>query len=393
MVAVRTITVFFNTSLYPTNRSPERLRAFVSKINIERLKRPFEKAGIEVYNVRLSISPPRTKEELEGILKIIEEAPFDYFGGFGTFGVNGLTRTLPSVLRSDERVTAFISVESLEEAIKASDVVLELKNDVSAARLLVGVNPPRFSPYLPYSFIRDPAISYGLSIAINRVSDLRDAIENNSYEEVKRAVFVTLPKVAYPIHEIAQKLDVPYMGIDVSLAPMPGVKEESVGALLSDLSSSVDGMLSYIYTLNEAIKEYPLVAPLVGYNRVMTPLGEDHVLARLAEEGKLTVDTLKARSAVCSTGVDVVPILYYKVTGTIVDTIAIGLSQRKTIGARVIPRDKKESVDLGAIGKAPVLRRAFFFSSSGMNSLYFSRVFLLTSSSIVRRIESTIAYV
>ena len=217
------------------------------------------------------------------------------------------------------------------------------------------MNPPRFSPYLPYSFINDPAIKYGFSIAINRVADLKEAIDDTSYKGVQEAVYLTLPKIAYPVHEIASHLDLAYLGLDISLAPIPGVKEESVGELLMRLSD-VDGALAYIYTINKALRSYPIVAPLVGYNRVMTPLGEDHVLAQLASEGRITLDTLKARSSVCSTGVDVVPVLSSKVSGVIADTTAIGLYKKEPLGARLIPRDKKELVDLGAIGAAPVLR-------------------------------------
>ncbi len=346
---IRTVTFFVNT--YRRDLSID--------ISRREIKEAFEE--YEVYNIRLSISPPRSIEELHERLKEMLKLDFDYFGGIGSIGVNDLSVEIIKALKHDDRLTGFISVESIEESIEAARLVKEhLYRDTAAARLLIGINPPRFSPYLPYSFVLDPSIDIGFSVAINRVADLRE-VASRDLGELREAIVKILSKHIPRIEALSKRLereiDAKYLGIDVSLAPMPGIKDESVGELLYNITGSTHGILPYIYFINKTLDDLPIVFSRVGYNRVMTPLGEDHKLAELAREGSLTLDTLKARSSVCSTGIDVVPIEKDLVEAIVADTISIGMAQKKPIGARLIPWDAGEEVDLGAIGSAPVLTR------------------------------------
>jgi len=273
---IRTVTFFVNT--YRRDLSID--------ISRREIKEAFEE--YEVYNIRLSISPPRSIEELHERLKEMLKLDFDYFGGIGSIGVNDLSVEIIKALKHDDRLTGFISVESIEESIEAARLVKEhLYRDTAAARLLIGINPPRFSPYLPYSFVLDPSIDIGFSVAINRVADLRE-VASRDLGELREAIVKILSKHIPRIEALSKRLereiDAKYLGIDVSLAPMPGIKDESVGELLYNITGSTHGILPYIYFINKTLDDLPIVFSRVGYNRVMTPLGEDHKLAELARE-------------------------------------------------------------------------------------------------------------
>ena len=79
----------------------------------------------------------------------------------------------------------------------------------------------------------------------------------------------------------------------------------------------------------------------------MLPVMEDVVLARRAEEGRYGLDELLSYSAVCGTGLDVIPlpgdITVDKLERILLDVASISLKLDKPLSARLIPIKGKKA--------------------------------------------------
>jgi uncharacterized protein (UPF0210 family) len=97
-----------------------------------------------------------------------------------------------------------------------------------------------------------------------------------------------------------------YGGIDLSPAPL---KDVSIGAAIENyLHAPVgsSGTLTAAAMITRALRAIPVKQ--AGYSGLMLPILEDTVLAQRWTEGKLTLDSLLAYSAVCGTGLDTIPL-------------------------------------------------------------------------------------
>jgi uncharacterized protein (UPF0210 family) len=138
-----------------------------------------------------------------------------------------------------------------------------------------------------------------------------------------------------------------YGGIDTSPAPM---KEVSIGRAIECLSGvpfGEAGTLSACALITSVIKNVPVKQ--AGYCGLMLPVMEDEVLARRAEEGRYGLFELLNYSAVCGTGLDVIPL-----PGTVTeegigrllgDLAALSTKLSKPLSARLIPIPGMEAGD------------------------------------------------
>lgn len=86
-------------------------------------------------------------------------------------------------------------------------------------------------------------------------------------------------------------------------------------------------------------------------------------MIRAAKDGTLSIPKLEAMTAVCSVGLDMIPIPgstpTATISGMIADEAAIGMINNKTTAVRVIPvpgKDVGDEVDFGGLlGHAPIM--------------------------------------
>lgn len=130
-----------------------------------------------------------------------------------------------------------------------------------------------------------------------------------------------------------------YMGIDLSPAPL---KEVSIGRAIENLTGAPvgsSGTMSAAAVITRALAEIPVKH--VGYSGLMVPVLEDEVLAQRWSEGVLTLDALLAYSAVCGTGLDVVPlpgdISEERLARIIGDMASLAFKLHKPLSARLLP--------------------------------------------------------
>jgi uncharacterized protein (UPF0210 family) len=117
--------------------------------------------------------------------------------------------------------------------------------------------------------------------------------------------------------------------------------------------------------LNDCVKKGGVMASsyVGGLSGAFIPVSEDAGMIEAAEAGHLTFDKLEAMTCVCSVGLDMIAIPGDTPTttlaGMIADEMAIGMINKKTTAARIIPVPNKKVGDKvvygGLLGEAPIM--------------------------------------
>ena len=111
------------------------------------------------------------------------------------------------------------------------------------------------------------------------------------------------------MRDLAEEAGFTYGGIDLSPAPMGA---ESIAAAMERASLGLfgsSGTLALSGVMTAAIKAAAeAVGPSCGYNGLMLPVLEDALLGQRVAEGRASVISLLAYSAVCGTGLDTIPL-------------------------------------------------------------------------------------
>jgi uncharacterized protein (UPF0210 family) len=97
-----------------------------------------------------------------------------------------------------------------------------------------------------------------------------------------------------------------FMGVDPTPAPLGPV---SIGAAIETYTGAKfgsSGTMTAALAITTAVKAVPVRQ--IGYSGLMVPVLEDQLLARRWAEGTYNTDSLLAYSAVCSTGLDTLPL-------------------------------------------------------------------------------------
>ena len=185
----------------------------------------------------------------------------------------------------------------------------------------------------------------------------------------------TIKKIAYKItstgelvgRKLAQKLDIPFGVIDLSLAPTPA-EGDSVAGIFQAMGlehAGAHGTTAALAMLNDAVKKGGIMASshVGGLSGAFIPVSEDAGMIEAAENGYLTFDKLEAMTCVCSVGLDMIAIPgdtpTSTIAGMIADEMAIGMINKKTTAVRIIPAIGKgvgESIHFGGLlGDAPIM--------------------------------------
>jgi len=117
--------------------------------------------------------------------------------------------------------------------------------------------------------------------------------------------------------------------------------------------------------LNDAVKKGGAFASshVGGLSGAFIPVCEDLTIADSAVNGTLSLEKLEAMTAVCSVGLDMVAIpgdtSAEMISAIIADEMAIGVINKKTTAARLIPAPGKKAGDHvvygGLLGEGPVM--------------------------------------
>ena len=354
--------------------------------------------GIDVVNKRISVSPIAlvgaafSSEELVEVAQTLNEAArelnIDFIGGFSALVEKGMTRgdealigAIPRALQCTERVCASVNVATTRAGINMDAVSLmgrciketaELAADrdgLSCAKMCVFANIPQDVPFMAGAYLGsgepEAVINVGVSgpgvvkKAVDRVLAKDPGLSFGDLSEVIKRTAFKVTRVGELIgREVARNLEVPFGTVDLSLAPTPNVGD-SVGEIFQSLgleSIGAPGSTALLALLNDAVKKGGAFASshVGGLSGSFIPVSEDLNIARAAEEGRLTLEKLEAMTSVCSVGLDMVALpgdtSAETLAAVIADEIALGVVNRKTTAARLIPVPGKKAGDKAVFG-------------------------------------------
>lgn len=357
-----------------------------------------EKYGIPVVNKRIAVSPiavaaaPFGPEEMAAIAGTLDKAAravnVDFLGGFSALVEKGMARgdralidAIPQALASTERVCASVNVATTRAGINM-DAVLRMGQQIKAAagltadrdglacaKLVVFANIPEDVPFMAGAYLgvgeRDRVINVGVSgpgvvkKAIDRlVAEDPEADLGRITELIKRTAYKVTRAGELIGREVAQILGVPFGVVDLSLAPTPNVGD-SVGEIFQSLglaSIGVPGSTAALAMLNDAVKKGGAFASshVGGLSGAFIPVSEDLNISRSVEHGYLSLEKLEALTSVCSVGLDMVAvpgdITAETLAAIIADEMAIGVINKKTTAARIIPVPGKMAGERASFG-------------------------------------------
>lgn len=366
-----------------------------------------DKYGIPVVNKRIAVSPiavaaaPFSSAQLVNIARTLDssakEVSVDFIGGFSALVEKGfaesdlaLIEAIPEALSETERVCASVNVAStraginmdavylMGQAIKTAAEYTAQSDGLACAKLCVFANIPQDIPFMAgaYLGVGEPGavINVGVSgpgvvrRAIDRARDADPSLTLGQLSEIIKRTAFKVTRVGELIgREVAEQLNVLFGVADLSLAPTPNVGD-SVGEIFQSLgltSIGVPGSTAVLALLNDAVKKGGAFASssVGGLSGAFIPVSEDVNISEAVRRGFLSLEKLEAMTSVCSVGLDMVALpgdtSAETMAAIIADEMAIGVINRKTTAARLIPVPGKKAGEKayfgGLLGEATIL--------------------------------------
>lgn len=363
--------------------------------------------SIPIINKRIAVTPISiigescknlSSNDYLKIAKTLDEAAkavnVDFIGGFSALVQKGFTKgdkalieSIPEALTSTERLCSSINLASSKAGINM-DAVLKMastiketaqltadKDGFGAAKLVCFCNSVSDNPFMAgaYCGFEEPECS--LNVGVSGPGVIRAAVEAMPEDTDFGELANRIKQIAYKItttgelvgRELAQKLEIPFGVVDLSLAPTPA-QGDSVAGIFQAMGleeAGAHGTTAALAMLNDAVKKGGIMASsnVGGLSGAFIPVSEDSSMVEAVEKGCLTFDKLEAMTSVCSVGLDMIAIPgdtpVETIAGIIADEMAIGMINKKTTAVRIIPVPNKQVGDIavygGLFGKAPIM--------------------------------------
>lgn len=359
------------------------------------------KYGIPIVNQRISVTPIAQIAAATGadsyvsIAQTLDKAAkaigVSFIGGFSTLAPKGLTpsgevliRSIPEAMRTTDIVCSSVNIGSTRAGINMDAVKLmgetikrtaeTTPEGFGCAKIVVFCNAVDDNPFMAGAFHGSGEGDVMLNVGVSGPGVVQAALAGCTSENLTEIAEI-VKKTAFKItrvgeligQEAAQRLNIPFGILDLSLAPTPAVGD-SVARILEAMGLSVcgtHGTTAALALLNDAVKKGGMMASSAvgGLSGAFIPVSEDEGMIAAAEAGVLTLDKLEAMTAVCSVGLDMIAVpgrtSAATISGIIADEAAIGMINSKTTAVRIIPvpgKDVGESIEFGGLlGYAPIM--------------------------------------
>ena len=359
--------------------------------------------SIPIVNKRISVTPISivgescSEKDYVKIAKTLDDCAknlgVDFIGGFSalvekgfTQGDEALVNSIPEALASTERLCSSVNVATskaginMDAVLKMADIIkksAELtadKDGIGAAKLVVFCNSVGDNPFMAGAYTGYGEPECALNIGVSGPGVVRAAILDLDRKADLGILSNKIKQTAYKItgtgeligRRMAEKLGVPFGVIDLSLAPTPAVGD-SVAQIFQAMGlehAGAHGTTAALAMLNDAVKKGGIMASsyVGGLSGAFIPVSEDAGMIEAATNGYLTFDKLEAMT--CSVGLDMIAIPgdtpTPTIAGMIADEMAIGMINKKTTAARIIPAPNKYFGDKivygGLLGEAPIIK-------------------------------------
>ena len=215
---------------------------------------------------------------------------------------------------------------------------------------------PPLTPFYPGSYHTGPGHQFAVALQSASVVAAAMGSTNGPDQErsnqARQAVATALGEHARAIEAAALRAQKQtgwdYAGLDLSPAPL---KELSIGGAIERFIGAkfgASGTLTVAAIITGALEDIPVKR--TGYSGLMLPVLEDSVLAQRWSDGTVNLDALLAYSAVCGTGLDVVPLPGSATTARleriIGDVATLAVKWHKPLSARLLPVAGKQAGDM-----------------------------------------------
>ena len=355
---VRTVTAFVPFDPLRSEATLEETAAF-----LERARADLRAVGFEVETLRLATPP------LAGALdRVLLAERLDFFLRLDRWAAErGLVISLgPAVVEDvyDPARVEFV-VELLERsralhtsviiadesgvrpnALRAAAEIIRRLGEKPAAaplgfRFAALARCPPGIPFFPAAYAEGKQREFALGLESAGV--LAAAVRGDADLATKRvrlraAMEGPLQRLENAALALARESGWAYLGIDTSPAPLGGV---SIAAAIESLAGQPlgsPGTLAAVSALTSFVQSLPVRR--TGFSGLMLPVLEDAVLAARVAEGRVGLSLLLAYSAVCGTGLDVVPLPGAATTEQLErvlgDVAALAVRLRKPLTARLL---------------------------------------------------------
>ncbi|MCT2534471.1 PFL family protein [Aquibacillus koreensis] len=359
--------------------------------------------GVPIINKRIAVSPVAeilgnaNVEQAITLAKTLDKAAedlgVDFLGGYSALVHKGIAKgdqvlldALPEALSVTNRVCSSISVgttktginmdavRQMGKIIKETAVKTKDNNGIGCAKLVVFCNPVEDNPFMAGAFHGsgegEAVISVGVSgpgVVLNALKRFPDADLGQVSDIIKKTAFKITRAGELLGRVVAERLNVPFGIMDLSLAPTNAMND-SVAEILEEIGLErvgTHGTIAALALMNDAVKKGGAMASsyVGGLSGAFIPVSEDNGMIKGIEDGALTLSKLEAMTCVCSVGLDMIAldgnVSPETLSAIIADEAAIGMINKKTTAVRVIPvvgKSEGETVEFGGLlGRAPVI--------------------------------------
>lgn len=215
-------------------------------------------------------------------------------------------------------------------------------------RFAAAAFPPLNAPFYPVSYTHGQGRGFAIGLESAGIVNQAFASSGGDLPTATDLLAESLGLEARKVEELARRVEKitswSYVGIDVTPAPL---KDVSIGAAMETLLEGPlgsPGSLSVAYAITSAVHRIPVLQ--AGYSGLMLPVLEDTVLARRWEAGRINRDALLSYSAVCSAGLDAIPlpgdVSQREIASIIADTASLAVKWKKSLSVRLLPAPGKK---------------------------------------------------
>ena len=209
---------------------------------------------------------------------------------------------------------------------------------------------PDGTPFYPASYLASEGKRFAIGLqSANVVADALASTKSPQLaeEHLKASLTIYAQQVESTAKEISQSTGWKYGGIDLSPA---GLKDVSIGRAIENFLGApvgTSGTLTTTALITRALKAIPVTQ--AGYSGLMLPVLEDSVLSQRWSEGRLSLDAMLSYSAVCGTGLDVIPlpgdVSRDQLAAILGDVASLSVKWHKPLSARLLPVAGKKAGD------------------------------------------------
>ena len=234
-----------------------------------------------------------------------------------------------------------------------ADLARQEKDGFANLRFCALANVPPYAPFFPaaYGAPGRPAFAFAIQGADLALAVFESAATLlQAREDLINQVESRAQHLAELGEKLAQIYNYEFKGIDFTLAPFPAELDsiaralEALGLPAFGLPGSLAACAFLTSTLDQAHFKR------TGFNGLMLPVLEDSGIAARADDGSLSIQDLLMFSAVCGTGLDVIPLpgdsSAEALEPLLLDLAALALRLNKPLTARLMPIPDKQAGEM-----------------------------------------------